>query len=108
MKSNVRGRIRLISYAIVVFAVLLVGRLYYVQIVHGETYAEQADHQYVRPSTELFDRGSIFFEDKDGRLIAAATVKSGFTITINPTKIIDPPELYRTLSYGSSFFPALK
>jgi len=98
MKSNVRGRIRLISYAIVVFAVLLVGRLYYVQIVHGETYAEQADHQYVRPSTELFDRGSIFFEDKDGRLIAAATVKSGFTITINPTKIIDPPELYRTLS----------
>ena len=98
MKSNVRGRIRLISYAIVVFAVLLVGRLYYVQIVHGETYAEQADHQYVRPSTELFDRGSIFFEDKDGRLIAAATVRSGFTITINPTKIIDPPELYRTLS----------
>jgi cell division protein FtsI/penicillin-binding protein 2 len=48
-----------------------------------------ADRQYLRPSTNMFDRGAIYFADKDSNLISAATLKVGYFIGINPTKIKD-------------------
>ncbi len=53
------------------------------QIIHGSDFAERADRQYQRPSN-AFDRGTIFFSDKDGNLISGATLKTGFIVTINP------------------------
>ena len=85
MRSNLVVRIRLISAVVVLFAVLLVVRLYVIQIIHGEEFSIRADRQYVRPAHNLFDRGSVFFEDKEGRLVSAATLKTGFTVAINPS-----------------------
>ena len=76
---------------------LLAARLYFVQIIHGDAFAKQAEAQYV--STEsLFDRGSIFFLRKDGTRTPAATVAGGYVLAIHPIRIKDPEGLYHKLS----------
>ncbi|MEN9649478.1 MAG: hypothetical protein RL094_445 [Candidatus Parcubacteria bacterium] len=79
-----RTRIRIISLGFLVFALFLFVKLYSLQIIHADDFAERADHQYQRPSNNLFSRGTIYFQDKNGGLISAGSIKSGFTITINP------------------------
>lgn len=87
MKTHFQARIRLFSYFIMVLALLLVSRLYFLQLVHGSDFVDKADRQYIRPAAYSFDRGSVFFTSKDGDLISGATVKDGFTIAINPQKV---------------------
>lgn len=79
-----KGRIRLLSILILLVAFVLIGKLYMVQIVNGSDFSERADRQYQRPSGNIFNRGTIFFTEKNGGLVSAATVKTGFMLTINP------------------------
>ena len=81
MKRGFAVRVRIISSFIIIFALILTARLYFVQIVKGEELSLRADRQYVQPSWGLFDRGSIFFANRNGRF---ATLKSGFNLAINP------------------------
>jgi len=90
-------RIRIISILIFFFAGILISKLFIVQIVHNNSYAEKADKQYSTPSSDIFNRGSIFFSKKDGSLVAAGTVLSGFKIALNTKNIIDPESLYQSL-----------
>lgn len=92
------NRIRLLAGCIFCCALILVGKLYMTQIVHGETFSERADRQYLRPDYRLFNRGSLFFQGKNGTVIAAATQRSGFTVAINPTLLKNPEEAYEKLS----------
>jgi len=91
-------RIRLLSFFVVVFAFVLIAKLYHVQIVNGSEYSDRADRQYIKPNQVLFDRGSIFFETKDGTTIGAATVKEGFTLVMHPKQLADAEAAYATLS----------
>jgi cell division protein FtsI/penicillin-binding protein 2 len=81
------GRIRFISICILLFTGVLLVKLYLLQIVHSSMYRTMAEHQYVRPGQTIFDRGTIYFTNKDGSLFSAATVQSGFTIILNPIVI---------------------
>lgn len=54
-----------------------------VQIVNYDEFQERADRQYQKPA-DVFNRGTIYFSDRTGSLISAATLKTGFLITINP------------------------
>ena len=87
-------RVRFIFVLIIIFALLLVVRLYFLQIVDGDVYTEKADRQYTTVSSNVFDRGSIFFQTKDGSLVSAATLKTGYTIAINPKLISNPDDVY--------------
>src|SRR6185436_20991873 len=78
-----QNRLRLLSIFIIVFAFLLVVKLYFVQIVSGSEFRMKAEHQYVA-GVNYFDRGSIFFTAKDGTVVPGATVKTGFVLHINP------------------------
>ncbi len=78
-----QGRLRFLTFASLAFALLLISRLYYVQILNGDAYRAKADHQYIGV-TNFFDRGSIFFTTKEGNLVPAASVKSGFILSIDP------------------------
>lgn len=98
MSSNPIARIRLLSVVLVSLTLLLVSRLYFLQVVRGEVLSERADRQYSRPNESIFDRGSIFFENKDGSLLGAASLKAGFTLSINPKLIDNPEEVYIKLS----------
>lgn len=93
-----KNRIRFIFFCFLLFALILVVRLYYVQIIHGQVYVDKADRQYVSPSRSVFNRGNIFFSDKDGALLSVASLSTGYIITINPQKITDPGIVYNELS----------
>ncbi len=77
-------RIRIISFFILAIVLMLVVKLYSVQIVHYDDFADRADRQYQRSSGTVFNRGTIYFSTKDGNLISAATLKTGFNVAINP------------------------
>lgn len=82
-------RVRVVIAAISLVALLLVARLYLVQVVHGEEYRNKASNQYVSASGSFYDRGTIFFKDKDGREISGATIRAGYTLALNPNEIKD-------------------
>lgn len=74
----------MLTSCLIIFALILVSKLYFIQVVSGEEFATRAEHQYIAGES-YFDRGSIFFSSKEGDLIPAASVRSGFLLSINPT-----------------------
>ncbi len=98
MKSNYVVRIRLISIAIFLFGLILIGKLYFLQVVHSDVYTQKANRQYMSSGGNIFSRGNIFFQDKTGTLLSAATLKSGFTVAINPEILKDPETVYTQLN----------
>lgn len=97
MRAQFRTRIRLVLALVVLTALLIIVRLYFIQIVHGDDYAQKADRQFASGGSGLFDRGSIYLVRKDGTLISAATLQTGFLIAINPQTIQDPDAVYAAL-----------
>jgi cell division protein FtsI (penicillin-binding protein 3)/stage V sporulation protein D (sporulation-specific penicillin-binding protein) len=98
MNARFIGRVRVLTACIVLGGLIIVGRLYFLQIVQGKAYMARADAQFMEPASPLPDRDSIYFTDKDGNHIIAATLKSGFTLAVNPTKVTDAQALYTSLS----------
>ncbi len=97
-RNNFKLRTRVILGAIIFVAAILVVRLYFLQIVHGEEYRTQASDQYVSASGGFYDRGTIFFKDKDGREVSGATIKTGYLLAIKPIEIEDAQETYNNIS----------
>lgn len=91
-------RIRLISVFIILVAAVVSIRLYFVQIVNGESFAFDAERQNINENTISYNRGEIYFEDKNGNTIPAAISRSGFTVSINPKIIKNPSEIYDKLN----------
>lgn len=98
MRSGTIVRIPLIKFFVVFGALILLGKLFFVQVIHGEEYTKRADRQYVAPASSSFDRGVIYFKEKDGNLVSAANLRSGFTLAIDPRGIDSPMEVYTSLS----------
>ncbi len=98
MSYSYISRIRIISACIILFALLLIVRLYYIQIVEHDIYTDKANRQYSSTAKNIFNRGSIYFTNKDGSLVSAATLKSGSTITVNPEILKSPEEVYHKLN----------
>lgn len=97
MRASAVTKIRFITGAILFLALVLLGRLYFVQIVHGDEYREKAERQYVHTVRDLFTRGSIYLTTKEGEAVSAATVQSGFLLAIDPSRIADPVSVYDAL-----------
>ncbi len=104
MSVKTTGRIRLLKAVAVVVAAILLGRLFLVQVIAGGDYRARANRQYTRPAGAVFDRGSIFFQDRNGQLVSAAGVESGFLLAINPVLVIDNQVTYAKLA---TVLPAL-
>ncbi|HEY4500996.1 MAG TPA: penicillin-binding protein 2 [Candidatus Paceibacterota bacterium] len=102
MRAQFRSRIRLVLAFLVLVALGILLRLYFVQIVNGEEYSLKADRQFASVSSGLFDRGSIYFIRKDGALISAATLATGFLVAINPQILTDPESAYFAISSAAS------
>jgi cell division protein FtsI/penicillin-binding protein 2 len=98
MNSKIRLRVRFVLIVLCLFATVIAAKLYDTQIVKGQTYAHKADAQYARPASGIFDRGSIFFETKDGTDVAAASVAQGYFLYFNPKQVTDPTQELKALS----------
>lgn len=92
------SRIRIVAGAFFIFSCILIIKLFILQIVNTSTYADRADKQYATPVGDMFERGSIFFANRDGTLVAAGTVMTGFKVAVNSKNIEDPETLYTHLS----------
>jgi cell division protein FtsI/penicillin-binding protein 2 len=98
MSYSFFSRTKVLSICICLFVIVLIVKLFLLQVVHRNYYSEQADHQYATPASDIFERGTIFFERKDGELVSGATQASGFKIAINPSEIINAEDAYQKLS----------
>ena len=90
MRREMVIRIRVITGVVLFLALILLFRLYYLQVNQNDFYTEKAERQYVHTKQDLYSRGSIFFTTKDGEKVSAASIRSGFLLAFNPTLITDP------------------
>lgn len=98
MQADERKRLRMLAVFIFFLGLLFIGRLYVLQIVRHDDFRNEAEKQYVATLPNLFNRGNIYFHEKDGRLVAAATINSGYVIAIAPKDIPDAEKTYRDIS----------
>ncbi|MEK7635022.1 MAG: penicillin-binding protein 2 [Patescibacteria group bacterium] len=92
------GRIRFLSVIIILVALTMCVRLYFVQIVYGNYFVSQAERQNINDNTISYNRGEIYFQNQAGEEIPAAISRTGFTVAINPQIMKDPEEVYKSLS----------
>lgn len=97
MRAQFRARIRIVLASIILVALCAIGRLYFLQIVHGDMYDQKADHQFASGGSGMFDRGSIYFTRKDSTLIAASTLATGFLVAVNPQVLTDTERAFKAI-----------
>lgn len=98
MRQKFVWRVRLLSVCVVLIAILLVVRLYMLQVVHGDDYRAAALGQYVEDSGAETPRGNIFFTRNDGTEVAAAVMQGGWRIAMNPKLLENPESAYEVLN----------
>ena len=92
------SRSKIVLFCVLIFSLILIAKLFFLQVVHGDIYSKSADRQYSTPPDNIYERGTIFFKSKDGQLISAATQANGFKVAINSSKIIDKELVYQKLA----------
>lgn len=98
MRAAYIVRLQVILFCASVVALALVARLYHLQIVHGAEYRNEAAGQYVQTTSNLFDRGDIYFTKKNGERIAASVVMDGYVLAIKPNILENPDAAFAALS----------
>lgn len=91
--------IHFFSIGVVLFACILIIRLYQIQIIKGESFKDDANKQYKSSVRDKnFDRGLIIFQYKDGRDFFAASNQTGFHLGIDPSRLENPEKVFQELS----------
>jgi len=97
VKKGFLIRIRIISATVILVGVFLIVRLFFIQSVNKDIYIAEAGEAYVQ-SADSFDRGTIYFEKKDGTRISAATVMTSYILVIKPKDIKDKDLTYQKIN----------
>ena len=97
MRSRFVLRTRILCGCFVFVALLFIVRLYFVQIVHGSAYQDTASAHYVKPDPDTGSRGTIYFTEKNGELVSAAVMQTGWRIAIKPDQIPEASGVYAQL-----------
>ncbi len=98
MNYSFPNRTKVLSFFILLFALTLSAKLFLVQVVHSNSYSDRADRQYATPASDIFERGTIYFTDKVGSLVSAASQTTGFKVALDTAKLKDKENTYKTLS----------
>ncbi len=114
MQKDARIRLRFIVAFVLLCGALFIGRLYDLQILRSSEFAREAQKQYVATVANIYNRGSIYLKQKDGKEMTAATVNEGYVISINPEVLPDKESAYQAiaaiipLDYGAFMVSANK
>ena len=98
MRKSALLRIRIITGVVLFLSLILIGRLYQIQVIQHSAYEERANKQYVHTVKDLYSRGSIYFKTNSGEKVSAATIESGYVLAIDPTRIENVEDTYTKLS----------
>ncbi|MBO8126187.1 MAG: penicillin-binding protein 2 [Firmicutes bacterium] len=94
-KEELRQRIRMVLLFLGLVFVVIVGRLWYLQIIRGEEFLRRSEANALRVIPIPAPRGIIY----DRNLTPLATNRQAFTVSIVPRDLPDDPEpVYRRLS----------
>lgn len=96
--SKHRPRFIFLYIFIVLIGLLIIGRLFELQVLKADEYKERANRQFVTPKNLLFNRGAIYFTNKDSQYSLAASMQLSYKLTINPKIIDDPDYTYNALN----------
>lgn len=96
--QNLRVRLRLIQALILVLLAVLAVRLYLLQIINGQHYAEIAENQRIRLLPIPAPRGVIF--DRNGHVLVDSRPIYSIILSREDTKGIDRSSLIKPLSQG--------
>lgn len=83
IKANFNLRYNVLVVLVYVIGIILLGQLFFLQIIKGKEYRETSNTRLTRESTIEAARGSIL--DSKGRVLAAT--KTGYSIELYKTKI---------------------
>jgi penicillin-binding protein 2 len=94
LSPNIRIRFSIIIYFLVVILAVLMVRLFFLQVISGELYAEIASESIVREKTIAAPRGNIY--DRNGKLIVESIPVSA--VAVEPNIVLKNEEVIETLS----------
>lgn len=97
MRKSTTTRIRIISAVIFLIGLLLMVRMYQIQIHKAAFYRDKAERQYVHTAKDMYNRGSVYFTTKDGEKVSAASITSGYLLAINPALLKNPEDTFDKL-----------
>lgn len=94
MGSNTKIRFRIVLYLLVIVSIVLMLRLYFLQVMSGELYAELASESIAREKTVSAPRGNIY--GRNGKLLVKSVpVKA---VAVEPHIISKNEEVMKALS----------
>ena len=94
MGLNIKTRFRIIFYLLIIISVVMILRLYFLQIMSGGLYAELAAQNITREKTIPASRGDIY--DRNGKLLVKSIpVKA---VAVQPYVILENEEVIEILS----------
>ncbi|MFA5015716.1 MAG: penicillin-binding protein 2 [Actinomycetota bacterium] len=94
MGLNIKIRFRIVLYLLAILAIVLMLRLYFLQIMSGGLYAELASENISREKTVSAPRGNIY--DRNGRLLVKSIpVKA---VAVEPLIVSENEDVMRILS----------
>jgi len=94
------GRIRIIGILLFFIAGVLIYRLFNLQIINSDYYRGKADRQYAASQIKspIANRGTVYFREKDNKLVSAAVIKEGYKFVINPKVLKNSEDIYDKIS----------
>ena len=98
MRKSAITRIRIITGGVLFLSLVLLLRLYQIQILKHDYFYDKAQRQYVYTVNDLYSRGSIFFTTKNDEKVSAATIQSGYLLAINPSRIEDAEKTFESIN----------
>ncbi len=96
--GGIQGRITTVLLFFVMALVLLLGRIFILQIVHYKDYYALAAKQHQSIINSSPDRGTIFAQDRKGEEIPLALLHLQKNIAISPKAVLDPEKVASLLA----------
>jgi len=101
--QNLKARMAIIHGLVIAILAVLGARLYFLQVVNGDYYAERAENQRVRRLRIPAPRGAIF--DRSGKLLVDSRSTYNIILSGEDMKGKDLGELVEPLSEGLDVAP---
>lgn len=91
-------RVHLVGIVWLLFLCVIVGRLFYIQIIDTSTYKTLAQNQYTKQVPTGFDRGTVLLQHYKSDPVPLAQITTTYTLAIDPTRVSVPEEAYEEIS----------
>jgi len=94
LDSTTKKRLKIVVYLFLALMAIFILRLYFLQVISGSLYAEEASESIVRTRTILAPRGNIY--DKNGKLLVKSVPV--LAVAVDPRVVLQHEDVIKVLS----------